>query len=170
MTVIEVTGGSTGTSLAMVCAQKGLKFKAFTSDAFAEEKLKNIKAFGGLLDLTISDKGKVSRDLFPIMMQKCKMMCKEDNQIYYADQFNNRDALPGYENIGLELITQFPDGIDKFCGTVGTAGMLKGVSTILKKKWPSIKIILIEPSSSPVISQGQERVGTHTIDGISLSE
>ncbi|KAI1615159.1 cysteine synthase [Exophiala viscosa] len=85
---------------------------------------------------------------------------------YLTDQFNNRDALIGYEDIGHELVEQFPAGIDAFCGAVGVAGMMMGVSRILKSKWPETRVVVLEPASSPVITKG--RAGTHSVEGIGI--
>ncbi|KZF19498.1 pyridoxal phosphate-dependent enzyme, beta subunit [Xylona heveae TC161] len=163
MTVIEATGGSTGSSLAFVCAVKGYQFLAISSNAFALEKLRTMEAFGGSLDLVNSPSGKITPDLIPSMVQHAKELAKDDNY-YPADQFNNRDALIGYEEIGHELVQQFPHGIDAFCGAVGTAGMTMGVSRVLKSKWPQTHIAVLEPASSPIITEG--RTGPHGVEGV----
>ena len=87
-------------------------------------------------------------------------------ECYYSDQFNNRDALIGYEDIGHELVAQFPDGIDAFCGAVGVAGMTMGVARVLKSHSPTVRIAVLEPASSPVITEG--KAGTHDIEGIGV--
>jgi cysteine synthase A len=165
MKVIEYTGGSTGSSLAFVCAVKGYKFKVVSSDAFAEEKINTMKAFGANVHIVPSHGGKTTPDLVPRMIEKAKEFTKSGGT-YFTDQLNNHDTIKGYENLGKELIHQIPAPIDVFCGAVGTAGMLMGVSNILKVHYPNTKIIALETASSAVISTGQ--AGTHHVEGIGI--
>jgi cysteine synthase len=165
MTVVEASGGSTGSSLAFVCAVKGYQFLVVSSNAFAMEKLRTIRAFGATVDLIYSPSGKITADLIPSMMRRAREVAERDGH-YRTDQFNNRDSLIGYEGIGHELVAQFPNGIDAFCGAVGIAGMVMGVSRILKSQWPQTRVVVLEPASSPVISQG--RAGTHHVEGIGI--
>ncbi|KAK5997788.1 Cysteine synthase [Cladobotryum mycophilum] len=165
MTVVEATGGSTGSSLAFVCAVKGYKFLVACSDAFSVEKLRTITALGAQLDITHSPSGKVTADLMPKMIKQAAEIGKGDGY-YYTNQFHNRDALIGYEGIGLELVKQFPDSIDVFCGAVGTAGMVTGVARVLRSKMPSSQIVVLEPASAPLITQG--KTGSHGVDGIGV--
>ncbi|MFN2234383.1 MAG: PLP-dependent cysteine synthase family protein, partial [Anaerolineales bacterium] len=127
MSVVEYTGGSTGSSLAFVCAVKGYDFKVVSSDAFAREKLQTMKAFGADLYLEPSQDGMITPDLIPRMIEKAKTLAKSED-CYFTDQFNNADIIVGYQKIGEELLDQFDRPIDAFCGGVGTAGMLMGVS------------------------------------------
>ncbi|WID99841.1 cysteine synthase family protein (plasmid) [Bosea vestrisii] len=165
MTVVEASGGSTGSSLAFVCAVKGYHFLVASSNAFAMEKLRTIRGFGATVELIHSASGKISADLIPSMIRHAQEVSKRED-CYYSDQFNNRDALIGYENIGHELVAQFPDGIDAFCGAVGVAGMTMGVARILKSRSQKVRIVVLEPASSPVISEG--RAGTHHVEGIGV--
>lgn len=164
MTVVEATGGSTGPALGFVCAAKGYKFKVVSSDAFAVEKLRTMTALGAQLDIVHSPTGKMTPDLLPSIIRRAEELSKEDGH-YYTSQFQNKDALIGYEGIGKELVDQFPDGFDVFCGAPGTAGMVTGVTRVLKAKMPSAKVVLLEPASSPLITQGKP--GTHSVEGIS---
>lgn len=163
MTVVEATGGSTGSSLGFVCAAKGYRLRVLCSDAVATEKLRSMTALGADLDITHSPSGKMTPDLLPTMNQKAAEIGKEEGH-YYTNQFCNQDALVGYEKIGLELLEQFPDGIDAFCGAVGTAGMAMGVGRVFKSKSPSTQIIVLEPKSAPQLTQGV--MGTHSIEGV----
>ncbi|XRM43898.1 hypothetical protein ABZX51_007051 [Aspergillus tubingensis] len=79
---------------------------------------------------------------------------------------NNGDALPGFETLREELAAQFPGGIDAFCGTVGGAGMVMGVSRVLKSKWPDTRGVVLEPATSPVTTEG--RTGSHSVEGIGM--
>lgn len=162
-TVVEATGGSTGSSLSFICAVKGYPFVAFTSDAFAMEKLRTIEAFGATLDVTSSPSGKTSSDLMSSIMSRAEEKGREDSY-YYVNQFVNRDALVGYSQIGHELMAQFPNGFDAFCGSVGTAGMAMGVARVIKSEIPRVKVVILEPSSSPLMTKGQ--AGSHGVDGI----
>ncbi len=165
MTVVEASGGSTGSSLAFVCAVKGYHLIVASSNAFAMEKLRTMGSFGATVDLIHSPSGEISADLIPSMIRHAREVSNRSD-CYYSDQFNNRDALIGYEEIGHELVTQFPDGIDAFCGAVGVAGMTMGVARILKSRSASIRIVVLEPASSPVISKGW--AGTHHVEGIGV--
>src|SRR5471032_2958791 len=125
MRVTEFTGGSTGSSLALVCAVKGYPFAPVSSDAFAKEKLDTMRAFGADLRMVASDGGKITPGLFDWMRDEVKRMCAEGNT-FWTDQFNNTDAIDGYMGIGRELAEQTGGALHAFCGAVGTAGMLAG--------------------------------------------
>ena len=165
MTVVEYTGGSTGSSLAFVCAVKGYTFKVVSSDAFSKEKLDTMRAFGAELELIPSQDGKITSDLIPRMIERAKNIAQADHT-YFTDQFNNTDIIQGYAHIGYELLQQVAKPIEAFCGGVGTAGMLMGVSHALREANTQTRIIALEPSTSPVISTGTP--GTHHIEGIGV--
>ncbi|KAH7110746.1 tryptophan synthase beta subunit-like PLP-dependent enzyme [Dactylonectria macrodidyma] len=165
MTVVEATGGSTGSSLAFVCAVKGYAFRVVSSDAFAQEKIHTMSAFGSTVELIKSPTGKITSDLIPSMRERAREISEKPG-CYLADQFNNNDVLVGYERLGCELIEQFPSGIDGFCGAIGGAGMVMGVSKVLKSTWPECLVAILEPASAPVITEG--RTGTHGVEGIGI--
>ncbi len=154
MRVVEFTGGSTGSSLALVCAVKGYRFAPVSSDAFAKEKLDTMRAFGAELLVVESDGGKITPPLFDRMRAEVKRMLAEGNT-FWTDQFNNQDAIQGYMGIGRELIEQTGGRLDAFCGAVGTAGMLAGVSKALKAAGCGARIVALEPASAPLLTQGQ---------------
>lgn len=162
-TVVEATGGSTGSSLAFVCAVKGYKFMALSSDAYAKEKLQTMAAFGATVNITHSPTGKATADLMASMKSRAAELGSTEGY-FHTDQFSNRDALVGYEDIGRELNEQFPDGLDAFCGSFGTAGMVMGVSGILKSKIPGVRVVLLEPETAALLANG--RSGSHGVDGI----
>jgi cysteine synthase len=162
--IVEYTGGSTGTSLAFVCAIKGYVFKAVSSDAFAKEKLQSIRLFGATVDVIPSDGGKITPDLFVKMEERVLELQKEGG--FWTQQFENRDAFLGYGKLGKELIDQMNNKIDVFCAAVGTGGMLTGVSTELKKANSNIMIVALEPSSSAFLSKGEK--GSHRVEGIAI--
>ena len=162
MRVIEFTGGSTGSSLAMICAVKGYPFVALTSDAFAEEKLRTIAAFGAQLEIIASEGGKVTPSLFDKFKARIAEM-KDEPDTFWTDQFHNHDALNGYRQIGDELLQQL-GSVDAFCGGVGSGGMLVGVSTALKDAGSRARIVALEPSTSPMLTKGHG--GPHRVEGI----
>jgi cysteine synthase A len=161
MRVVEYTGGSTGSSLAMVCAMKGYHFHPLSSDAFSAEKLDTMRAFGAELEIVPSDGGKVTPALFDRFKARIAELRKDPNT-FWTDQFNNADALEGYANIGRELIEQIGH-VDAYAGAVGSAGMLVGVSRALKEAGSQARIIALEPSTSPFLTTGKG--GPHGVEG-----
>lgn len=163
MRVVEYTGGSTGSSLALVCSIKGYPFTAVSSDGFAREKLQTMEIFGAELRIIPSDQGKLTPELFRQMIAMAEKLGQEPNS-YYCDQFHNQDAVQGYSAIGRELYQQLGESLSAFCAAVGTAGMLVGVSRALKASGSRAKIIALEPASSPVLTTGKG--GPHRVEGI----
>jgi cysteine synthase A len=161
MRVIEFTGGSTGSSLAMVCAIKGYPFNPLSSDAFAKEKIDTMRAFGADVEMVPSEGGTVTPALFDRFRTRIAELQAEPGT-FYTDQFNNDDALQGYRQIGVELLEQLGT-IDAFCGAVGTAGMLVGVSRALKDGGSQARIVALEPLGSPALTLG--RGGPHRVEG-----
>jgi cysteine synthase len=165
MTVVEYTGGSTGSSLAFVCAVKGYRFRVVSSDAFAKEKRQTMRIFGAELDIIPSQGGKITPDLIPQLIQRAREIAAAEPS-YFTDQFHNADSVKGYEQIGQELVEQIDGPIHAFCGGVGTAGMLMGVAHGLRRLQPSPRIVALEPASTPVLSQATS--GTHHIEGVGV--
>ena len=163
MRVVEFTGGSTGSSLAMVCAVKGYAFVPVSSDAFAKEKLNTMRAFGADLRIVASEGGKITPGLFDRMRDEVKRLLEEPGT-FWTDQFHNDDAIAGYMAIGRELFEQTGGNLDAFCGAVGTAGMLTGVSKALKAAGCAARIVALEPMSAPMLTAGHG--GTHRVEGI----
>lgn len=161
MRVVEYTGGSTGSSLALVCAMKGYDFHPLSSDAFSAEKLDTMRAFGADLEMIESDGGKVTPALFDRFKARIKELT-QDPSTFWTDQFNNADAIDGYATIGHELAEQ-AGVVDAFVGMVGTAGMLVGVSKALKAAGSSALIVALEPSTSPFLTTGKG--GAHRVEG-----
>ena len=165
MTVLEYTAGSTGSSLAYVCAAKGYHFKVVTSDAFAPEKLATMAALGADLTIVPSVGGKITPDLTPRMIEKARELAA-DPDVYWTDQLHNRDSLVGYHQVGVELLQQMEQPIDVFCCAVGTSGMATGVRNALEEADSSTRVVIFEPDSSPVISTGQP--GVNSVEGIGI--
>ena len=153
MRVIEFTGGSTGSSLAMVCAAKGYRFVVLSSDAFAREKLLTMEAFGAELRMVPSDGGAVTPALFERFRQEIALLASEPNT-FWTDQFHSQDAVRGYMGIGRELLQQTAGNLDAFCGAVGTGGMLRGVVLALREGGSRARIVALEPSASPAMTEG----------------
>ena len=162
-TIVEYTGGSTGTSLAFICAVKGYHFRVICSDAFAKEKLKTMQLFGADLEIIAAEEGRITPSLFIKMEERVKQIVA-DSGAYWTKQFHNEDALEGYKKLGQEIINEVPNAIDAFCGGVGTAGMLTGVARVLKASNKQTKIIALEPASSAFLSTGIK--GSHRIEGM----
>ena len=163
MRVVEFTGGSTGSSLGMVCAAKGYPFVVLSSDAFAREKLLTMTAFGADLRIVPSDGGKVTPALFDRFRSEIATLAAEPGT-FWTDQFQNTDALNGYAEIGREILEQTGGRIDLFCGAVGTGGMLAGVARALRDGGSPARIVALEPAESPAMTQG--RGGAHRVEGI----
>jgi cysteine synthase A len=159
--VVEYTGGSTGSSLAYVCALKGYPLRIVSSDAYAHEKLRTIEAFGAELEVIPSPEG-VTPELVPRMMARSREIVAETGG-FATDQFNNRDMLDGYSALGRELLEQLDGRMDAFCGYIGTAGCFVGVTRALRAELPELLRVAIEPAESAVLSGGAP--GTHRIEG-----
>ena len=160
-TVVEYTGGSTGSSLAFVCAIKGYPLRIVSSDAFAEEKALTMRAFGAQVELLDSPEG-ITPGLIPRMMARAREIVAEAGG-YATDQFNNRDMIEGYLGLGRELADQVEGRLDAFCTYIGTAGCFIGTSRGLRERIPDVRRVGIEPAESPVLSGGVP--GTHRIEG-----
>ena len=160
-TVVEYTGGSTGTSLALVCAVKGYPLRIVTSNAFALEKLKTMAAFGATLEIIDSPSG-IHPGLIPSMRERAQQIVAEEGA-FPTDQFVNRDALDGYRVIGQEIAQQIGGEVDALCAYVGVGGCFVGMTEALRSSSPAMARVIVEPAESAVIS-GQP-AGTHRIEG-----
>ena len=161
--VVEYTDGSTGSSLAFVCAVKGYPLRIVSSDAFAVEKIRTMQAFGAEVELISSPRG-ITPDLIPAMMARAGEIAAETGA-FWTDQFNNADMLGGYQRLGEEVLEQLPSppDIGAFCAYVGTAGCFLGTSRALTAKFPEVRRVAVEPAESAVLSGGPP--GTHHIEG-----
>ena len=164
-TVIEYTGGSTGTSLAMVCAAKGYRIKIVTSDAFSQEKRDHMAALGAELTLVPSEGGLTTKKLILDMIETARELSQQPHT-YWTDQLNNHDSIAGYYALGEEIWSQTNGEIDAFVHSVGTAASSRGVATVLKRYKPDIRIVIVEPAESSVLLGGQP--GPHKIEGVGI--
>jgi cysteine synthase A len=160
-TVVEYTGGSTGSSLAFVCAIQGYPLRIVTSDAFAAEKLRSMEALGAKLDV-ISSPGGITPELIPSLMARAAEISEETGG-FATDQFRNEDMPTGYRPLARELLEQLAGSLDAFCAYVGTSGCFVGTTRELRTVLPDLHRVVIEPEESPAISAG--RSGTHRIEG-----
>ena len=164
-TVVEYTGGSTGTSLALVCAARGYRIHIVTSDAFSREKRDHMLALGAKLTLVPSEGGRTTKKLIQDMIEAARVLSLEPNT-FWTDQLNNQDSIAGYYALGEEIWQQTEGKVDAFVHSVGTAASFRGVATVLKRHNPKIRIIVVEPGESPVLLGGQ--AGPHKIEGVGI--
>jgi cysteine synthase A len=162
--VMDYTGGSTGSSLAMVCAIKGYKAFFVSSDAFATEKLQTMKAFGAELEIFPSGNGRITAKLIDSMIERARELSKEPNT-FWTDQFNNVDNRTAYHQMAREIIDELGNGIDEFIMGVGTGGSFSGNAEVLKKEIPDIRCAAIEPYNVRALSGGDVS-GKHKLEGI----
>jgi cysteine synthase A len=164
-TIIEYTGGSTGTSLAFVCGAKGYKMHAVSCKAFSQEKLDHMTALGAQLTLVPYDGQGMRREMFLQMIAAAKKLASESN-MFWVNQIENPDTILGYIPLGEEIWKQTDGKVDAFVQPVGTGASLRGVAMVLKRYKPNVKIIAWEPAESPVLSGGER--GAHDIEGIGI--
>jgi cysteine synthase A len=162
--VVEYTGGSTGSSLAMVCATKGYKAHFVSSDAFAEEKLQTMRAFGAELELIPSGNGLITAYLINSLVERAREISKEPNT-FWTDQFNNIDNRNAYHTMADEIMEVLGNDIDEFVMGVGTGGCFSGNSEVFKNKIPGIRCIALEPQNVRSLSGG-DTSGSHKLEGI----
>jgi len=164
-TVVEYTGGSTGTSLALVCAAKGYRLHIVSSDAFSREKLDHMAALGARLTLVPSEGGLTTKKLILDMIETARRLSEEPHT-YWTDQLNNQDSIAGYYALGEEIWRQTHGRIDAFVHCAGTAASSRGVATVLKSYNSDIWIVVVEPAESSVLLGGAP--GPHKIEGVGI--
>ena len=164
-TVVEYTGGSTGASLALVCAAKGYRIHIVSSDAFSQEKLDQMRAYGAELTLVPSEGGLTTKKLILEMIETARKL-SEQPDTYWTDQLNNHDSIAGYYPLGEEIWSQTKGKIDAFVHCVGTAASSRGVATVLKRHEPKVRIVVVEPAESSVLLGGKP--GPHKIEGVGI--
>jgi cysteine synthase len=164
-TVVEYTGGSTGVSLGLVCAAKGLRLKIVFSDAFSDEKRSTMRAFGAEVTDVQSDQGKMNERLFKEMVATAQRLGKQPGH-WFCNQLSNHDGSAGYHALGEEIWEQTAGKVDAFVQCVGTAHSIHGVTDALWKHDPKVHIAAVEPAESAVLSGGP--TGSHFIEGIGI--
>jgi cysteine synthase A len=164
-TVVEYSGGSTGTSLALVCSAKGYRLQIVSSDAFSREKRDHMVALGAELTLVPSEGGLSTRKLFLDMIETARRLSQAPHTFWF-NQLENPDIIPGYYTLGEEIWAQTKGKVAAFVQAVGTMGSLRGVATVLKRQQPGTRIVAVEPAESAVLSGGEP--GAHDIEGIGI--
>ena len=161
--VVEYTGGSTGVSLAQVCAVKGYRLHIVTSDAFAREKLVHMQLLGAELTIIRSESGRMTETLTKDMIAAAGVIAAETGA-FWTDQMRNTDQLAAYDRLADEIWTQTGGQIDGFVQSVGTAASLRGTGEALHRRGRPLAIVAVEPAESAVLSGGP--TGAHKIDGV----
>ena len=161
--IVEYTGGSTGVSLAFVCAAKRIPLQIVTSDAFSTEKRDHMAALGARLTIVHSPTGGTTKALIQEMIETARKLAAAPGSCW-TDQLNNTDQLSAYERMGEEIWEQTDGHVSAFVQSVGTAGSLRGNSTTLRARDRNIRIVAVEPEESAVLSGGS--TGSHKIEGI----
>lgn len=164
-TIVEYTGGSTGISLALVCVAKGYRLRIVTSDAFSKDKLSQMAAFGAELTIVPSEGGLTTKKLILDMIEAAREIASQPNT-YWTNQLHNSDSITGYYPLGEEIWEQTGGRVDAFVHCVGTAASSRGVATVLKRLNPNLRMVVVEPSESSVLSGGQP--GPHKIEGVGI--
>ena len=163
--VVEFTAGSTGTALAFVAARLDLNFVAVSSDAFSEEKLHSMRAYGAEVIIEASEDGAITPELIARMKARAQELASEDG-CFYTDQFGSPDVLLGYEPMGAEIADQTGGAIDVICAGGGTGGALMGAVQGLDRKGIRPNVIALEPAQSPLLTTGVG--GPHRVEGIGV--
>lgn len=160
--VVEYTGGSTGVSLAFVCAARRIPLHIVTSEAFSREKRDHMRALGAHLTLVPSPTGGTTKALTLEMIETARRLATASGA-YWTDQLNNIDPLGAYERMGEEILEQSGGEVSAFVQSVGTGGSLRGIATRLRAHDPAVRIVAVEPEESAVLSGGT--AGSHKIEG-----
>ncbi len=164
-TVVEYTAGTTGVSLAMVCAAKGYGLKIVFSDAFSDEKRRTMLAFGAHITDVQSDNHQITEALIKEMIRKAGEISEQPGH-WWSDQLNNHDAVKGYHALGEEIWQQSEGKLDAFVHAVGTAHAIHGATKALRDHSSKIQIVAVEPAESAILSGGS--TGSHKIEGIGI--
>lgn len=164
-TVVEYTAGTTGISLALVCAAKGYGLEIVFSDAFSEEKRRTMQAFGAHVTDVPSDNQQITEPLIRAMIDTAADISRRPGH-WYCDQLNNHDATQGYLPLGEEIWRQTGGDVTAFVHSVSTAHSIHGVTHALWQHDPKIRVVAVEPAESAVLSGGPS--GSHKIEGIGI--
>lgn len=165
--VVEYTGGSTGSSLAMICAMKGYKAHFVSSNGFAEEKLQTMRAFGAEVEIIHVKDGVLTAGIIDQMIARTEELIDEPG-VFWPNQIHNMDNKLGYHSMGKEIVAELGSNIDEFVAVVGTGGCISGNAEILKEVNPNLRVIAGEPYYVRNISGG-DVCGKHRLEGIGVS-
>lgn len=160
--VIEFTGGSTGSSLALICAVEGYPLTLLTADCFAEEKIRTMEALGATVEVLETPDRKVYPGLFDRFHQRLDELAP-DLDAYFTDQFTNEHHPEGYRQLGSEIVADCPS-ISDFVMGVGTGGCVVGTTAGIRADRADVAVTVVEPAESPILTEGES--GAHTIEGV----
>jgi len=163
--VVEYTGGTTGVSIAFVCAAKGYRARIVFSDAFSPDKGVMMQALGSEVTVIPSQGGGITKAVIEGMIAVAKQLSSQPGH-WWFDQLNNRDGIQGYLPMGEEIWQQSGGRVDAFVHSVGTAHSLHGTARGLRAHNPKVRVIAVEPAESAVLAGGAP--GSHGIDGIGI--
>ena len=161
--MVEYSGGSTGASIALVCAAKGYRLKIVTSDAFSQEKRDHMAALGAELVVLPSEGGRTTKKLIQDMIEAARELSREPHT-FWSDQLDNPDSIAGYHALGEEIWEQTEGQVDAFVHSVGAAASSRGVATVLKRHKPGTRIVVVEPAESAVLQGGPPGAARHRRD------
>ncbi|MBI4412553.1 MAG: cysteine synthase A [Deltaproteobacteria bacterium] len=154
--VVDATAGNTGIALSLVCAVKKYKLIIFMPEDASLERRKMFEGFGAQMRMTPSAEG------IPGAVKRSEEFMRENPNSFAPRQFENPEVKEAHRRTtAVEILNDFPDGVDALVAGVGTAGTITGVGEALKKHFPGTKIVAVEPAASPVISGGKP--GRHKI-------
>jgi len=164
-TVVEYTAGTTGISLAFVCAARGHPIEVVFSDAFSDEKRRTMKAFGARVNDIPSEGRGINAALIKAMIARANEISTRPGH-WFSDQLNNPDASDGYLPLGDEIWEQTAGHLDAFVHSVSTAHSIHGVTRALWRHNEKIRVVAVEPDESAVLSGRSS--GSHRIEGIGI--
>ena len=157
--IIEPTSGNTGIGLAMVAAVKKYRLILVMPESFSIERRKIMTSYGAEIELTPREKGMKGA------IEKARELAASDKKAWMPMQFDNVSNVNVHaRTTALEILNDFPEGLDYLITGVGTGGHISGVAKILKGKFNNLQVFAVEPELSPVIGGGQP--GPHPIQGI----
>lgn len=159
-TIIEASSGNTAIGLALCCKTNGYDLAVVMPEDTGEEKIQLIKAFKGRVILTAADRGLRGS------VEKARELERENPDFYFFNQFKNTaDITIHQEETAREIENQMPGRLDAFVCGVGSGGTVMGVGSELKKIYPQLSVVVVEPTECPTLSEGKK--GPHGICGIS---
>jgi cysteine synthase len=157
--IIEPTSGNTGVGLALVAAVKGYRLILVMPESMSIERRRLMQAYGASFDLTPREKGMRGA------IARADELAAQHPGAWIPQQFENQANVDVHaRTTAVEILEDFPEGLDYIITGVGTGGHITGVAEALKKHWPKLQVFAVEPSASPVISGGAP--GPHPIQGI----
>ena len=157
--IVEPTSGNTGIGLALVAAVKGYRVVLVMPESMSVERRKLMEIYGAEFELTPREKGMKGA------IERAAELVNETPNAWSPQQFNNPANIDIHKTTtALEILNDFPSGLDYIITGVGTGGHITGVAEVLKEKFPNLKVIAVEPELSPVLSGGAP--GPHPIQGI----